>query len=101
MSFVFKKPQTFAAWLTLTMLKHGITDEEMANHICMKEMTLTNWKGNKNLPKMKGLFKMLDYISIRSGESPVDLLDEALDSIYWYREINAKYRKRIQEEQNK
>ena len=98
--FEFKKPVTFSAWLTLMMMSNDVSDEDLSKHIKMTEITVVNWKANKNLPKLKALFAIIDYFSIKTGDSPTDLLDEALESMYWYRDINFKYRKRLQDEKD-
>ena len=98
--YVVRKPKSFGAWLTVIMLQHNIEDEKMARFIYKKTPTIQNWKANRNLPKLSGLFAVIDYLSVITDRAPTDLLDDALESMHTFRKINVTYRMRMSEKKN-
>lgn len=89
---IIKKPKTFGTWLTMKMLICDIDDKELAKGISVTANTINCWRQNSHFPKLPYLFGMVKYFYRLTGESPTDLMDEMLESIHIWREINKEYR---------
>jgi DNA-binding XRE family transcriptional regulator len=89
---IIKKPKTFGTWLTMKMLVCDIDDLTLAKNISVTSNTIASWKQNRNLPKLPAILSMVRFFFRETGESPTDLMDELLESIHVWREMNKEYR---------
>jgi len=74
------------------MLICDVDDMRLAKEISVTSNTISSWKQNRNLPKLPHILSMVRFFFRETGESPTDLMDELLESIHAWREMNKEYR---------
>lgn len=89
---ITKKPKSFGTWLTMKMLVSDIDDLTLAKSIYVTPNTVSSWKQNRNYPKLPSILLMVRFFFRETGECPTEIMDEVLESIHEWREINKEYR---------